>query len=521
MSISIYQVYQSLKALKKKPVTMITQCRIVIVTSVMWHTLLRSPGAEAWVRSVPRIPRHFLEINTARFQSSASASAEDTVKVPKRFVAYPFDYRQEIDVKIETITNRGLGIARVSVPPNDREEEAVSTDTGSKWVVMVPNVIPGETVRARVFRNFNNYSEADLVEVLVASPDRVEPACPLATDCGGCQFQHMSIESQRNLKTQHTRDALAQYGILDKVEVLPCYGTDEVLGYRSKLTPHYQQPSKSRRGVPNDETTSAPEPKMITAIGFQRQSARQIVDVPSCLIATPEVDAAYQKRRAELMGVPPTRKKGATLLFRQANLGEDLIESNHKEMITTVVNGLKFTYRAGNFFQNNYYVLPFMVEQVVEKAIAGGGMTHMADCYCGSGLFGLSASKHFQRVVGIEINEMAINEATKNAEANNITNCEFKAASAENIFSVIADFPREMTAVVLDPPRKGCSEEFLEQLYDFAPRRIVYMSCDVTTQARDAAGIVAAGYDITSVQPFDLFPQTRHIECLMILDRRN
>jgi 23S rRNA (uracil1939-C5)-methyltransferase/tRNA (uracil-5-)-methyltransferase len=134
-------------------------------------------------------------------------------------------------------------------------------------------------------------------------------------------------------------------------------------------------------------------------------------------------------------------------------------------------------------------------------------------------LFALSAAAHFHRVVGIEINDKAIREATANAQANNITNCQFLAASAEHIFDVIADFPRDTSVVVIDPPRKGCSETFLEQLVAFQPARLVYMSCDPTTQARDAALLVPQGYHITSVQPFDLFPQTRHIESLMILDR--
>ena len=146
-------------------------------------------------------------------------------------------------------------------------------------------------------------------------------------------------------------------------------------------------------------------------------------------------------------------------------------------------------------------------------------MTHLADCYCGSGLFALSAAAQFEKVVGIEINDKAIAEATVNANANNITNCEFLAASAENIFDVIPNFPRASSVVVVDPPRKGCSEEFLQQLYDFGPARVVYMSCDPTTQARDAAGLVEHGYKITSLLPFDLFPQTRHIESLMILDK--
>jgi tRNA (uracil-5-)-methyltransferase len=154
--------------------------------------------------------------------------------------------------------------------------------------------------------------------------------------------------------------------------------------------------------------------------------------------------------------------------------------------------------------------------------------------------------------VGIEINNKAIDEATANAQLNGIENCAFIAASAEAIFESDADvrlpsqdkemnggddssdqegelgmaqkvrnFPRGQTVVVLDPPRKGCSEEFLEQLYAFGPQRIVYMSCDPATQARDSRGIVDHGYKVVSVQPFDLFPQTRHIECLMVFEKIN
>ena len=522
------------------------------------------------------------------------------IKVPRNFQPYPFEYWQELDVTIEALTNRGLGIARVEVPPNEEENEvddSISHEntlaTGShsldnnnnnnkKWVIMVPNVIPGERVRVRIFRNFANYSEADLIKVLEASQDRVEPVCSLASICGGCQFQHMSINAQRMHKTWHVQEALEQYGLMiadnnsnnsnnNNGVVSPCLGTDEIYEYRSKLTPHYQQPSKSRRGKSNntdnassssssssnnDDTQKQKQQHhhMITAIGFQKQNARQIIDVPVCPIATPAVNQAYQRARETLLQEPPKNtKRGATLLFRQANnnnnnnLNDDtnnnsvvVVETNHKNTMTTRVRGLDFTYRAGNFFQNNYYVLPLMVEHVVEQATkpikkklvnsnnnnnnhgsAGTALTHLADCYCGSGLFAISAASHFERVVGIEINDMAIAEATANAIANNISNCEFKASSAENIFHVIQDFPRNQTVVVLDPPRKGCSSDFLKQLYNFGPQRIVYMSCDPTTQARDVAGMVQEGYEITFVQPFDLFPQTRHIECLMVLERND
>jgi len=188
-------------------------------------------------------------------------------------------------------------------------------------------------------------------------------------------------------------------------------------------------------------------------------------------------------------------------------------------------------------------MLPVMVDHVVQASIqpnaAGKRMTHLIDCYCGSGLFCLSASKDFDVCVGIEVNKLAVEEATVNADINSISNCKFVAASAEAIFksndpvevvttnagqevlssTLVKDFPKETTVVVIDPPRKGCSEEFLEQLFNFGPERCVYMSCDPSTQARDAKGIVAAGYKITSVQPFDLFPQTRHIESLIVFEK--
>jgi tRNA (uracil-5-)-methyltransferase len=166
-----------------------------------------------------------------------------------------------------------------------------------------------------------------------------------------------------------------------------------------------------------------------------------------------------------------------------------------------------------------------MVDQVVHYASLPSSkdkkqMTHLIDCYCGSGLFALSAASKFRIVVGIEVNARAVEEATQNAYENQIKNCHFRSASAEYIFADIGHYPKETSVVVLDPPRKGCSDDFLHQLYTFAPYRIVYMSCDPQTQARDAQGILNTGkYRILVVQPFDLFPQTRHIECLIVFER--
>jgi tRNA (uracil-5-)-methyltransferase len=462
-------------------------------------------------------------------------------RISRNFVPFPFAYHELVDLRIDTLTNRGWGIGRIDVsdrgppppptrrgrqrrPKEDEESEesfdelyrAALHDTPNRWVVMTPNVIPGELVRVRIFRNYKSYSEADLVEILEPNvEDRVLPKCPLANECGGCQYQHMSIQSQRKWKVASVQESLRQYGIVD-VSVSPTLGTDEVLGYRSKLTPHFDAPSR-RTG----------EEKTIAAIGFLRQSSRSIVDVPSCPIATPAVNEKYQLVREELLSQPSNRVRGASVLLRQANLEDSshLVSTNHQDYITTRVRGIDFTYQAGNFFQNNYYVVPLMVDRVLQYAAlpsssTDAAMTHLVDCYCGSGLFALSAASEFATVVGIEVNKKAVSEATANAVANGITNCQFLAASAEFIFQSIGHFPKDSTAVVLDPPRKGCSTDFLQQLFAFAPHRIVYMSCDPHTQARDAKSILETEkYRIIHVQPFDLFPQTRHIECLVVFER--
>jgi 23S rRNA (uracil1939-C5)-methyltransferase/tRNA (uracil-5-)-methyltransferase len=445
------------------------------------------------------------------------------------------------------------------VENNNDHDDSTTVEDDRLWVVMVPHVVVGELVTVRIFRNFKSYSEADLVTIVEASPHRVEPRCALAGVCGGCQYQHMSIEAQRDWKTTHVQEVLLQQQIQGycnedeskmEVLVLPTMGTEEVYEYRSKITPHYQAPREV--GVDTYE---------MDAIGFQQSSNRILVDVPECIIATSAINQKYketrevllQRAKEGLLNQQPNKKKkgkrgrqggdkakGATLLFRQADdhEGESVVVTDHTQYMTTTVKDLSFRYLAGNFFQNNNYVLPLMVDAVVHAATqpttSGNKPSYLIDCYCGSGLFALSAASKFDLCVGIELNKKAIEEATANAQLNGIANCQFVAASAEAIFTSpprlevegyehqeVQTFPREDTVVVLDPPRKGCSTEFLEQLYEYSPQRIVYMSCGPATQARDAKGIVEiGGYEIVSIQPFDLFPQTKHVECLIVFEKK-
>jgi tRNA/tmRNA/rRNA uracil-C5-methylase (TrmA/RlmC/RlmD family) len=444
---------------------------------------------------------------------------------------------------------------------DDQKDDDNNNDDDRLWVVMVPHVVVGELVQVRIFRNHRGFSEADLIEVLEPSEHRVTPKCSLAGICGGCQYQHMSIEAQRDWKTMHVQEVLLQQQIVGydtkaaiDVHLHPTMGTEHVYNYRSKLTPHYQAPIEVGVGE-----------YQLREIGFLQSANRNLVDVPECPIATEAINTAFIQKRQDLheqakagllnksssSGASVKTKKrrggrggdkGATLLFRHADDdtdGNPVVVTDHNEYMTTTVKDIQFRYLAGNFFQNNNYVLPFMVDAVLEAAIQpikvdGAPPSYLIDCYCGSGLFALSAASKMNVCVGIEVNARAIEEATENANLNGITNCQFVAASAEAIFTSppqlnifgeydqVDDFPRDQTVVVLDPPRKGCSTEFLEQLYDYSPQRIVYMSCDPATQARDAKGIVEiGGYEIKSIQPFDVFPQTKHIECLVIFEKKN
>jgi 23S rRNA (uracil1939-C5)-methyltransferase/tRNA (uracil-5-)-methyltransferase len=327
-------------------------------------------------------------------------------------------------------------------------------------------------------------------------------------------------------------------------------------------------------GRPTPETESSgtpstpdPRPPADCPIGFLKQGSRfEIIDVPRCEIATDAINVRLATLRAEV----PARilagefQRGATLLLRdaggtvttdyaaviteevamaglseacppgsarsadstsspQASSGEAppaAIEGSPKPANLAAVRTpapLRLRFLARDFFQNNPFILPVFAAYVRDQAAASNAR-FLIDAYCGSGLFALAAAPCFERVAGIEVSETSVGFARENALANGITNASFLAGDAAAIFAGV-DFPAADTAVVIDPPRKGCDEPFLRQLFSFGPRVVVYVSCDPATQMRDLGRFLSAGYVLTAVQPFDLFPQTRHLECVITLKK--
>lgn len=239
-----------------------------------------------------------------------------------------------------------------------------------------------------------------------------------------------------------------------------------------------------------------------------------MLDVEQCPIAIPELNQRLAEERQRVRSGQHSYKNGATLLLRYA--GGKVLTHPH-DIAQEEVAGVRFEFQAGDFFQNNPFILPAFVQYVVEQAAASGAQ-HLVDAYCGAGLFGLCAAAQFQTVSGVEVSESSVQKAKHNAQLNGITNASFMAASAEAIFSVVRTDPAD-TVVIVDPPRAGCGEDFLKQLFHYSPRAVVYVSCNPPTQMRDLLLFTEAGYQLQKVQPFDLFPQTKHLECVMVLQR--
>lgn len=400
---------------------------------------------------------------------------------PRRFVPHPFAYHQEIELEIDALSNGGDGVGRVD-----------------GWVVFVPFTLPGERVVARIYRNEKNCSHADLVEVIKPAPERVEPQCPVYGYCGGCQYQHLSYKAQLEWKTAQVADLLRLQGGLQQ-EVLPAIASPLLYGYRSKITPHFHKPKEDKLGN----------------IGFLRAGSRtEVCDVRHCPIAMEPINDALPALRSQVQQAAARYKRGATLLMR---VSEGAVLTNPHTVCTERVGKLTFHFLAGDFFQNNPAILPAFTGYVAQQARESGAR-YLVDAYCGCGLFALTLAEHFEQVIGVEVSETSADWARANAAANGIAHATFLAASAEAIFEQVT-FPAGETAVVIDPPRKGCDEVFLRQLFAFGPKRVIYVSCNPATHVRDLTAFAEAGYAIRAVQPFDLFPQTKHLECVTTLDK--
>ncbi|THV03367.1 tRNA methyltransferase [Dendrothele bispora CBS 962.96] len=451
----------------------------------------------------------------------------------------PFAFHEEVELEVKAICPNGDGLAQ-----SDSEDRR-------PWVVIVPFSLPGERVKARIYKNARMHSMADFIEVLRPNPEMRDDSrvkCRYFSKCGGCQYQMLSYETQLDLKRDVVIKAYKNFSNLPQSvipTVQPTIGSPLQYGYRTKITPHFQAPPPKIDKAELQKQCAEGEAPDWLQIGFNHQGTSKVIDIEECPIATPVLNEALPGVRENIVKTIHTYKRGATLLLRETlDTAEDskhppgtkLCNTSQNASIREKVGDFTFEYVASSFFQNNNVILPALTSYVRDAILAlypdpedPARPTHLIDTYCGSGLFAITLSPNFSKIAGIEISADSILYAKQNARLNDIPSdrVDFRKGDASDIFQTVSDFPPEKTVMVIDPPRKGCDDAFIQQLLKFRCKVVVYVSCNVHTQARDVGKILKATegevegsgrkYVLESLRGFDLFPQTAHVESVAIL----
>ena len=416
--------------------------------------------------------------------------------------------------------------------------------------VFVADAIAGETARVRIEHIGHNAAYGRIVRLETVSPHRVERDCPLGKRCGGCDFWHMDYAEELRLKAQRVRDALVRIGGFDPGEV-PILGAERCYGYRNKA----QYPVAPGEGGP--------------AAGFYRARSHEVLPVERCLIQPEAADLAKRAvldwmRRFSIPAWDETRHAGMvrhihvrtatgqvlvcvvctarpphveeliamvrgavpalkTLVVSvhsgrgNAVLGKELIPLWGDGSVEETLCGLRFRLSARSFFQVNRAQAERLYELALE--LAGPAKTAL-DLYCGTGTITLCLARQAGKVYGVEVVEDAVADAKENAARNEIENVEFFCADAGEAAERFAKDGVRPELIVVDPPRKGLSEDVIGAIMQMSPERVVYVSCDPATLARDVARL-GAGYGPMRVEAVDMFPRCAHVETIVLLQREN
>lgn len=374
----------------------------------------------------------------------------------------PLNIGDQISINIHDIAFGGEGVGR-----------------SEQMVVFVPFVITGETVQAEITEVKKNFARARLVRVIKPSEKRVTPECRYFGACGGCQYQHMDYSEQLLIKHKQISDLFERVGRISPRVVQPVIPCPAPYGYRNRIMIRSQW--------------NGPAKKL--EIGFIRSDNNFVEDIEECKIAEPALNEQIKQVRTD-----PPPKGGIKVVLR--------VQPENWEV------------PRDSFFQNNFYLLPRLVE-TVRMMLKAGAARHLIDLYCGVGFFGIETSNAVDSFAGVEYDQLAITAARKNMADRKIQNGEFISAKVEDALpGLLQKFSPQKTSIILDPPRKGCWPETLELLRQSRPAQVIYVSCHPATMARDLNILCAGGvFDLAQVQPLDMFPQTQHVECVADLRR--
>ncbi|RSL31764.1 23S rRNA (uracil(1939)-C(5))-methyltransferase RlmD [Salibacterium salarium] len=454
----------------------------------------------------------------------------------------PVQKNDIITATFEDLTHEGAGVAKVD-----------------GYALFVPYGLPGETAKIKVLKTKKGYGFGKMLERIEESSDRTDAPCPIYYLCGGCQLQHMTYDAQLRFKHKQVQDAMKRIGGLEDVPVHPSIGMEDPWRYRNKAQ------------VPVGEN----EDGDLKAGFFQKRSHR-IIDMESCIIQQGANDEAVQivKEIADKYNIKAYEedKHRGTLrhiVTRQANSTEQLMiilvtngpdlphkknliadireampnvtsimhNANNKrtnvifgektdviwgeEYIYDYIGDIKFAISARSFYQVNPSQTKVLYDKALEYADLQGNET-VIDAYCGIGTISLFLAQKAKHVYGVEVIPEAVSDAKRNAELNKMEGVTtFAVGEAEDVVPWWHKANGlEPDVFVVDPPRKGCDETLLQTMIDMKPEKIVYVSCNPATLARDLKILEDGGYETKEVQPVDMFPQTNHVETVVKLVRK-
>jgi 23S rRNA (uracil1939-C5)-methyltransferase len=407
------------------------------------------------------------------------------------------------------------------------------------WTVFVHGALPGEKVLAEIVERRKNFLRARLLTIHEKSPHRVAAPCPVFGKCGGCQIMHLNYPAQLIAKQQRVVDALERIGKV-KVDVAPCEPSPDPFSYRNKIQLPVVVDSNLR-------------------VGLYAFNSHQIVEIDRCYIHCDQGEETFRAVKAELLQSPEvaanlrhiliktavaTRQTLVIFVMKESIAGMDLlsqrlmkrlphlkgvVQNDHplsgntilgknyqtlagQAYIEETICGLTFKISPASFFQVNPKVAEKLYLKVIELCSLSGHET-VLDAYCGVGTLSLILASRAAQVIGVEQVSEAIVDARHNAEQNQILNAKFYCSLAEEFIQAVAS----IDVAVLNPPRKGCDTLLLNKLAELHPSKIVYVSCDPATLARDLAFLQGRGYRVNTAVCFDMFPQTVHVETVVSL----
>lgn len=451
----------------------------------------------------------------------------------------PVRKNETVTLQFEDLTHQGNGVGKVDGYP-----------------LFVPFALPGEEGSVKIVKVNKNFGYGKLLDIHKKSPRRVEPPCHVYERCGGCQLQHMSYEQQLQMKQDQVKHAMQKIARLPDVLVHPTLGMDHPWRYRNNvqipvgekdghlITGFYQR--RSHNIVDNMKTCIIQDELNDDAVRVVREAADRLgiraYDEKQHRGVLRHIVARSGKATGELMVILITRTKKlphAQKIVEEIRKGLPYVTSiihNVNPDRTNVIYGkdshvmwgesyihdriedLTFAISPRSFYQVNSVQTEVLYNKALEYAQISKTDT-VIDAYCGIGTISLFLARQAKKVYGIEIVPEAISDAKKNAKMNGIMNVEFVVGAAEKVMPWWKAQGLDPDVIVVDPPRKGCDEVFLQAMLDMEPKRIVYVSCNPSTLARDLRILEDGGYETKEVQPVDMFGQTGHVELVALMSK--